>query len=207
MSWVNTWLMRFLISYVFVLVICLLAVCLCFCFVWAHGFCLSFLCAMCSCQFVLTAPILLLDNWFICPTCYSLPSSIAPFNISLCLQSRVGSFLYAVYSLCPALPCPGLPWPALPCPALPCPALPCPALPCPALPCPALPCPALPCPALSCPALSCPALPCPALPCPALPCPVLPCPALPCPALPCPASQFFTLRGSFYLFCLYYYYL
>ncbi len=26
----------------------LLAMCLCFCFVWAHGFCLSVLCAMCS---------------------------------------------------------------------------------------------------------------------------------------------------------------
>ncbi len=51
---VNTWLMSFLISCVFVSCFehgwwfVLLAMCLCFCFVWAHDFCLSFLCVMCS---------------------------------------------------------------------------------------------------------------------------------------------------------------
>ncbi len=49
-----TWLMSILISCVFVSCFAhgwwfvLLAMCLCFCFVWAHGFCLNFLCAMCS---------------------------------------------------------------------------------------------------------------------------------------------------------------
>ncbi len=151
--------------------------------------------------------------WLIFPGCFpSLPSSFAPFKISLCLQFRVGSLPNVWCRLCPALsslvqPCPALPCPALPClvqpclalssPALPCPALPClalcsPALPCLVQPCPAMPCPALPCLALSSPALPCPALPClvqpcPALSSPALPCLVQPCPALPCPALPCPA--------------------
>ncbi len=41
---------------------------------------------------VLTPPILFPDYWFICPTCVvSLPSSFAPFIISLCLQSRASS--------------------------------------------------------------------------------------------------------------------
>ncbi len=54
MSCVNTWLMGILISCVFVSCFAhgwwfvLLAMCLCICFVWAHGFCLSFLRAMCS---------------------------------------------------------------------------------------------------------------------------------------------------------------
>ncbi len=49
---------------------------------------------MLSCQFVLTPPILLPVYWFILPSCFpSLPSSFAPFKISLCLQFRVGSYL------------------------------------------------------------------------------------------------------------------
>ncbi len=41
---------------------------------------------------VLTPPILFPDYWFICPTCVVLlPSSFAPFIISLCLQSRASS--------------------------------------------------------------------------------------------------------------------
>ncbi len=54
MSCVNTQLMSVLISCVFMSCFAhgwwfvLLAMCLCFRFVWAHGFCLSFLCAMCS---------------------------------------------------------------------------------------------------------------------------------------------------------------
>ncbi len=91
------------------LVICLLAMCLCFCFVWARGFCPSFLCATCSCQFVLTPPILLPVYWFIFPSCFpSLPSSFAPFIISLCLQFRVGSLPNVRCRLCPVQPCPVL---------------------------------------------------------------------------------------------------
>ncbi len=123
--------------------------CLCFCFVWACGFCPSFLCATCSCQFVLTPPILLPVYWIIFHSCFpSLPSSFAPFIISLCLQFRVGSLPNVRCRLCPVLSCPVLSCPVLSCPVLSCPVLSCPALPCPALPCPALPCPALPCPAL-----------------------------------------------------------
>ncbi len=93
--------------------------CLCFCFVWACGFCPSFLCATCSCQFVLTPPILLPVYWFIFPSCFpSLPSSFAPFIISLCLQFRVGSYL--MFDVVCVLSSPVLPCPALPCPALPC---------------------------------------------------------------------------------------
>ncbi len=83
--------------------------CLCFCFVWARGFCPSFLCATCSRQFVLTPPILLPGYWLIFPSCFpSLPSSFAPFIISLCLQFRVGSLPYVGSSdvLCPVQPCP-----------------------------------------------------------------------------------------------------
>ncbi len=82
--------------------------CLCFCFVWARGFCPSFLCAMCSRQFVLAPPILLPVYWLISPSCSaSLPSSLAPFLISLCLQFRVGLLPYvgSSYVLCPALSC------------------------------------------------------------------------------------------------------
>ncbi len=46
----------------------------------------------------------------------SLPSSFAPFIISLCLQFRASSSSYVPRRCCPALP--------LPCPALPCPAKP-----------------------------------------------------------------------------------
>ncbi len=142
MSCVNMWLMSFLISCVFMS-----------CF--AHGW--WFVCWPCACVSVLcehvasvlvfcvpralmsiflTPPILLPVYWLIFPSCFPpLPSSFAPFIISLCLQFRVGSLPYVRCRPCPALPCPALPCPALPCPALPCPALPCPALPCPALPC------------------------------------------------------------------------
>ncbi len=55
---------------------------------------------------VLTPPVLFPDYWLICPTCViSLPSSFAPFIISLCLQSCVSSSSYVVCDqLCPALP-------------------------------------------------------------------------------------------------------
>ncbi len=102
------------------LAICLLAMCLCFCFVWACGFCPSFLCATCSCQFVLTPPILLPVYWFIFPSCFpSLPSSFSPFIISLCLQFRVGSLPNVWCRLCPIQPCPALSSSALPSSALP----------------------------------------------------------------------------------------
>ncbi len=87
--------------------------CLCFCFVWARGFCPSFLCATCSRQFVLTPPILLPGYWLIFPSCFpSLPSSFAPFIISLCLQFRVGSLPFVRCRLCPVQPCPVQPCPA-----------------------------------------------------------------------------------------------
>ncbi len=50
------------------------------------------LCALVS--IVLAPPILFPDYWLICPTFfYSLPSSFAPFIISLCLQSCASSSL------------------------------------------------------------------------------------------------------------------
>ncbi len=96
--------------------------CLCFCFVWACGFCLSFLCAMCSLSIVLTPPILFPDYWLICPTCLaSITSSFAPFTISLCcspvpVRHRFTIDVILVVSChvlsalsCPALPCPAFP--------------------------------------------------------------------------------------------------
>ncbi len=67
--------------------------------------CLHFLCHVLSCQFVLTPPTLFPDYWLICPTCLcSLPSSFAPFILSLCLQSYASSSLNVSCS-CPAKPC------------------------------------------------------------------------------------------------------
>ncbi len=88
--------------------------------------CLSFLCAMYShVNLSWTPPILFPDYWLICPTCLSsLPSSFAPFIISLCLQSCASSSSNVSCS-CLALPCLTLPCLALPCLALPCLALPC----------------------------------------------------------------------------------
>ncbi len=61
-----------------------LAMWLCFCFVWAHGFCLSF-CVPCALMSICLDP----THLVICPTCLpSLPSSFAPFIISLCLHFR-----------------------------------------------------------------------------------------------------------------------
>ncbi len=114
----------------------LLAMCLYFCFVWAHGFCHSF-CVPCAVMsIVLTPPILYPDYWLNCPTCVSLlPSSFAPFIISLCLQSCVRSSSNVVCAWCPVLSCPVLSCPVLSCPVLSCPVLSCPVLPCPALSC------------------------------------------------------------------------
>ncbi len=65
-----------------------LAMCLCFCFVWAHVFCLSFLCALMS--IVLTLPILLPDYWLICHTGASFVTfSFAPYLFSLWIFSHV----------------------------------------------------------------------------------------------------------------------
>ncbi len=104
-SCVNTWLMSFLISCVFVS-----------CF--AHGW--WFVCWPCACVFVLcehmafvlvfcvphalmsivlTPPILYPYYWLICPTCLpSLSSSFSPFIISLCLQSCASSSSYVPLS-------------------------------------------------------------------------------------------------------------
>ncbi len=56
---------------------------------------------------VLTPSILFPDYCFICPTCLpSLPSSFAPFIISLCLQSCASSSSYVPLTCAdPALPC------------------------------------------------------------------------------------------------------
>ncbi len=134
----------------------LLSMCLCFCFVWAHGFCHSF-CVPCALMsIVLTSPILFPNYWLICTTCVSsLPSSFAPFIISLCLQSCASLSSYVVCASYPVLSCPVLSCPVLSCPVLSCPVCPCPS--CPVL-CPVLSCPVLSCPVLSCPSvLSCPA--------------------------------------------------
>ncbi len=97
MSCVNTWLMSILISCVFVSSFAhgwrfvLLAICLCFCFVWAHGFCLSFLCAMCSHVNCLDPTHLV--SWFL----VNLPH----------LSSLVTLLVYSLYNLLvfPVLPC------------------------------------------------------------------------------------------------------
>ncbi len=69
----------------------LLAICLCFCFVWAHGFCLSFLCAMCSHVNCLDPTHLV--SWFL----VNLPH----------LSSLVTLLVYSLYNLLvfPVLPC------------------------------------------------------------------------------------------------------
>ncbi len=87
----------------------LLAMCLCFCFVWAHGFCLSFPCAMC-CQ--LSANVNCLDpthlvTWLL----VHLPQRLPPFIISLCLQSCTSSSLMLPWWY-PALSCLVLPFQA-----------------------------------------------------------------------------------------------
>ncbi len=91
---VNMWHMNFLISCVFVS---------CFAHGWWFLFCWPCACVFVLCEhmafvlvfcvpcalisIVLTSPTLLPDYWLICPTCLpSLPSSFAPFIISLCLQ-------------------------------------------------------------------------------------------------------------------------
>ncbi len=72
------------------------------------------MCHVLSCQFVLTPPILLPVYWLICPTCLpSLPSSFAPFKISLCLHFR---FWFIVKCHMPCV----LSFPALPCLVQPC---------------------------------------------------------------------------------------
>ncbi len=112
-----------------------------FCWPWACVFVLCehmtfFLVLSVPCALmliVMTTPILFPDYWLICPTCLPLlPSSFAPFIISLCLQS-CASLSSNVSCSCLALPCLVLPCLALPCLALPCLALPCLALPCLAL--------------------------------------------------------------------------
>ncbi len=116
MSCVNTWFMSILISCVFVS---------CLTHGWWFVLCehMTFVlvfCVPCALMLiVLSPPILFPDYWFICPTGLpSLPSSFAPFIISLCLQSCASSSLNVSCS-CPALPCPVQPRPALPCSALP----------------------------------------------------------------------------------------
>ncbi len=75
-------------------------------------------------------PTHLVTCLLIFPSCFpSLPSSFAPFIISLCLQFRVGSLSNVRCRPCPDLSCPVQPCPALSSLVLPCPALSSPALP------------------------------------------------------------------------------
>ncbi len=98
LSCVNTWLISFLISCVFVSCFehgwwfvcwpCAYVFVLCEHMVFVLVFCVP--CAFMS--IVLTPPILLTDYWLIFPTCLSsLPSSFAPFIIFLCLHSCASS--------------------------------------------------------------------------------------------------------------------
>ncbi len=150
MSCLNTWLMSFLISYMFVS-----------CF--AHG--LWFVCWPCACNFVLcehmafvlvfsvSCALIHLVTWLL----VNLPHLSSFVTLLIC--SLYNLLVFAVLRQFGIVS----PWmySALPCPALPCPALPCPVLSCPVLSCPVLSCPVLSCPVLSCPVLSCPVLSCP----------------------------------------------
>ncbi len=98
MSCVNTWLMSFLISCVFVScfahgwwIVCW--PCACVFVLCEHVASVLVFCVPCALMsFVLTPPILLPVYWLIFPSCSpSLPSSFAPFIISLCLQSCASS--------------------------------------------------------------------------------------------------------------------
>ncbi len=111
MSCVNTWLMSILIRCLFVSCFAhgwwfVCWPCACVFVLCAHMALSSFsVCHVLSCQFVLTPPTLFPDYWLICPTCLcSLPSSFAPFILSLCLQSYASSSLNVSCS-CPAKPC------------------------------------------------------------------------------------------------------
>ncbi len=113
MSCVNTWLMSFLISCVFVSYFAhgwwfVCWSCACVLILCEHVASVLVFCVPCSLMsIVLTPPILLPDYWLITPTWFSSsPSSFAPFIISLCLQSCASSssnFPVAALS-CPALP-------------------------------------------------------------------------------------------------------
>ncbi len=129
------------------LVICLLAMCLCLFFVWAHGFCLSFLCVMSYHVNCLDPPIVLPDYWLISPTCVSLVTLLICSLYNLLVFAVLCQFVIYVTVEC-----------VLSCPVLSCPVLSCPVLSCPVLSCPVLSCPVLSCPVLSCPVLVLPAV-------------------------------------------------
>ncbi len=108
---VNTWLKSIHISCMFVSCsthgwwFVLLSMCLCFCFVWAHGFCLSFLCAM---SIVLTPPILLPDYWLIFPTCVYLVTLLICSLYNLLVFAVLFQFVIDVTLWC-VLSCPARP--------------------------------------------------------------------------------------------------
>ncbi len=128
-----------------------------FFFVWAHGFCLSFLCVMCYHVNCLDPPIVLPDYWLICPTCVSLVTLLICSLYNLLVFAVLCQFVIYVTVEC-VLSCPVLSCPVLSCPVLSCPVLSCPVLSCPVLSCPVLSCPVLSCPVLSCPVLVLPAV-------------------------------------------------
>ncbi len=88
-----------------------LHMCLCFCLVWAHGFCLSFLCAICSHVNCLDPTHLV--TWLL----VNLPH--LSFLVTLLICSLYNLLVFAVLCQfiidvtlvvsCPALPCPALP--------------------------------------------------------------------------------------------------
>ncbi len=87
------------------LVICLLAMCCVFVLCEHVTSVLVFCVPRGLMSIVLTPPILFPDNWLICPTCLpSLPSSFAPFIISLCLQSRASLSRFTLDVSCPVCP-------------------------------------------------------------------------------------------------------
>ncbi len=134
MSCVNTWLMSFLISCVFMS---------CFAHDWL------FVCWPCACVFVLCEHVA--SVLVFCVPCALMSICLDPAYLVTCLLinfpqllSLVTLLICSLYNLLVfAVLCGfvAICWFVgvclLPCPALPCPALPCPALPCPALPCPA----------------------------------------------------------------------
>ncbi len=106
------------------LVICLLAMCLCFCFVWPHGYCLSFLCAMCSHVNCLDPTHLV--SWLLVnlPHLSSLVTLFicSLYNLLVCSPVPVRHQMFP--DPCLVLLCPNLPYTALPSQAKPSQALP-----------------------------------------------------------------------------------
>jgi len=144
-SCVNTWLMSFLISCVFVSCfahgwwfVCWPCACVFFlCEHMAFVLSTSFLCVMSYHVNCLDPPIVLPDYWLICPTCVSLVTLLICSLYNLLVFAVLCQFIIYVTVEC-VLSCPVLSCPVLSCPVLSCPVLSCPVLSCPVLSCPVL---------------------------------------------------------------------